>query len=200
MDKRLNLLPRIGLVVIYAITFGMIFNLETVLISEPTWVLTWGALINIGFFIVGLYLVWDCENTIEMIKATAHDFKVEARGFWFVLKTQPIWFSFIITPYIVLWRIPVGLVLGTIALIIALFAIAVRTFYELIAPQIQSTWVPDSESYTRAVRVYYAKCETEFELRKGRAERKAAKKARKTGEKGKSNVTKIDKHSKKTRH
>lgn len=132
----------------------------------------WWETVAIGTLIVSWFLVWDYKNTIQMIKATGHEFRIEARGFWFIIKTQPLWFSFIATIYMIGWRIPVSLVLGIIALNIALLAIAIRTFYEFIAPQIQAPWVPDSDAYVKSVTAYYKKCEAEYEISRAKAEKK----------------------------
>ena len=187
------LVIKMGVLIMYSTFLGAIFSSEFIGLSQsPTAFLLYLTLLTLGFF-----LIWNHQNTIDMARATLHDYRIEARAFWFVLKTQPLWFSALIVPYIFLWRVPVASILGTIALLIAMLAISVHWCYELIAPQIQSAWVPNQDDYTRAVRVYYAKRETEYELRKGRAERKADKKARKTGGK-KNDVTKIDKHMRKT--
>lgn len=187
-------LRKVGVLIMYSALLGVVFGSDYIQLS---WAAEWVPIFYSILLILGFFLIWNHQNTIDMAKASLHEYRIEARGFWFILKTQPLWFSALIVPYMFLWRIPVATVLGTIALIIAMLAISVRWLYGVIAPQIQSTWVPKQDDYTRAVRVYYAKRESEYEARKGRAERKAAKKARKTGGK-KDNVTKIDKHMRKT--
>lgn len=159
--------------IVYAFVLGLFLNSEFL---KSSWAAGWLGPFDLLMLIVGLFLIWDHKNSIEIVRATLHDFRIEARGFWFILKTQSVWFSFVAIAYMFLWRVPVAFVLGTIALIIALIAIAVRTFYECIAPQIQSTWVPDPESYIKAVEAYYVKCGTNSHAKIKAA--KAAKKAK----------------------
>lgn len=106
-----------------------------------------------------------------MIKYMLIEMKGEARQVYFMLLSQPGWFSVPVLLYALFWRTTVGLVLHSVGLAIALIAILAQGIAKKLAPKVPGYLMPEPEAFILEANAYTDKLQYEYDARQTKIEK-----------------------------
>ena len=108
---------------------------------------------------------------IDMLKYTFVELKGEVRQVYFILLTQPGWFSVLVLLYSVFWRPTVGFLVHSVSLAVAVMAIFINQIAEMVAPKIPGHWLPDPEAFIMEANAFIDKSQDKYNAIRDKAEK-----------------------------